>query len=126
MTTALDMSREQLQQYIKAYRKRPTPEPAAEDLAARDALLETARLAARLLKEKYGAQRVFLFGSLAHRAWFGPESDVDIVVMGIGKEFWRAWAEVEPMFPGRSVDLIDWESASESLKQAVKRKGIEL
>lgn len=39
---------------------------------------EVARAAARLLREQLGATRVVVFGSLAHRAWFTPWSDIDL------------------------------------------------
>lgn len=68
-----------------------------------------------------------LFGSLAHAAWYSPESDVDLAVEGIGgTDFWRAWAEIEQVIGGRRVDLVDLATAPESLRQAIARHGIEL
>lgn len=40
----------------------------------RDRAWEVARKAAIILKERFGATRVLVFGSLAHRAWFTPRS----------------------------------------------------
>jgi len=36
-----------------------------------------------VLKSRFGARRVVLFGSLAHAAWFAPHSDVDLAVEGL-------------------------------------------
>ena len=43
---------------------------------------ELARQAARLLEERFGAERVVLFGSLAHGDRFNLWSDVDIAAWG--------------------------------------------
>jgi predicted nucleotidyltransferase len=70
---------------------------------------------------------VWLFGSLAHAAWFDPDSDVDMAVEGLPPEdFWKAWAAVEDIIRERPVDLIDWDMASDSLRQAIEEFGIEL
>ena len=51
---------------------------------------------ARLLREEFGATRVVAFGSLAHGAWFGPRSDIDLAVEGIPPQvFWRAWCSLD-------------------------------
>lgn len=40
----------------------------------------TARRASHILKEEFGATRVVAFDSLAHGAWYGSCSDVDLAV----------------------------------------------
>jgi hypothetical protein len=42
-----------------------------------------ARIASKILKEKYGAKKVVLFGSLANEKRFTPWSDVDLSVSGM-------------------------------------------
>jgi predicted nucleotidyltransferase len=70
---------------------------------------------------------VVLFGSLAHGAWFEPESDVDMAVEGLPPgAYWGAWRRVESYFPARKADLVEYETASESLRQAIDTEGIEL
>ena len=44
------------------------------------------RETAAVLKSRFGVRRVILFGSLAHDAWFMPDSDVDIAVEGLSSE----------------------------------------
>jgi len=128
MSTALDLTEKQLKHYLKAARHRPAPPeltPAVR--SARQALLRRILLAASLLKARFGARRVLLFGSLAHQAWFVPDSDVDLAVEGLsGPDYWQAWRAVEEIVDDREVDLIDIESASNSLRDAIERYGVEL
>lgn len=52
---------------------------------------DVARLAANLLREQCGAQRVVVFGSLTCAAWFTPWSDIDVAAWGIpARDFYRA------------------------------------
>jgi len=68
-----------------------------------------------------------VFGSLAHAAWFIPDSDVDLAVEGLApKDYWQAWRMVEEIISDRPVDLIEIEAAGESLRRAIERYGIEL
>jgi predicted nucleotidyltransferase len=85
------------------------------------------RQAADALKARFGVRRVVLFGSLAHEAWFVPDSDVDLAVMGLRTEdYWRAWRLAEDIIADRPVDLIDVETAVDSLRRAIERHGVEL
>jgi len=98
-----------------------------EEKQARGQLLGRVRAAATLLKSRYAARRVVLFGSLAHAAWFVPDSDVDLAVEGLaGTDYWQAWKAVEEALGDRSVDLIDIETAGESLRRAIERYGVEV
>ena len=98
-----------------------------EALQLRERLLEKAREAASVLKTRFGASRVILFGSFAHQAWFRPDADIDIAVEGLpAYNFWDAWKTVEEIITDRLVDLVDMETAVTALKQSVKRHGIEL
>lgn len=86
-----------------------------------------ARAAARLLREKYGAKRVVVFGSLAHRAWFSPWSDVDLAAWGIpADQFYRAVAAVTGTTADFEVDLVDPAECRTRLRQVIEREGIDL
>lgn len=88
---------------------------------------QLARRAARLLKKKYGAKRVIVFGSLAHGAWFHARSDVDLAVEGLAPgTIWRAWSAVERVIAGFEVDLVELETASLRLGQRIREQGKEL
>jgi predicted nucleotidyltransferase len=128
MPTALELAEEQLKHYLEAARRRPVrPELTPAERSERRALLRRVAHAASLLKLQFGARRVFLFGSLAHQAWFVRDSDVDLAVEGLrGPDYWAAWRAVEEIVGDREVDLIEIESASNSLRQAIERYGVEL
>ena len=88
---------------------------------------EVARTAAKLLRERFAATRVALFGSLANRSCFTPWSDVDLAVWGIPPDqFYRAVAAVTGLTPSFEVDLVDAESCRLGLRQVIEREGIEL
>ena len=88
MSTFLDLSPAEKQAYIEAARRRAaqldvplTP----QEQQARDEIVERVRQVAREIKSRFNVRRVILFGSLAHQAWFRPESDIDLAVEGL----WR-------------------------------------
>lgn len=127
MPTALELTSAELEQYREALRRQPAPPPlTATEHAQREALLKRAAEAAALLKANFGARRVVLFGSLAHQAWFEPNSDVDLAVEGLTGDYWQAWRGVEEIISDRQVDLIEIETASNALRQAIQRHGLEL
>lgn len=99
MSTALDMTQDQRQKYIEGVRRRrPRQRLTPEHRSQWRAMLRSARDAADLLKTRFGAHRVTLFGSLAHGAGLARDSDVDLAVEGIGPgEYWQAWAAVESL-----------------------------
>lgn len=128
MPTALELTREEWKKYLQAARHRLAPlRLTLAEQREREGLLERVREAASLLKTHFGARRVVLFGSLAHAAWFMPDSDVDLAVEGVNdKDYWQAWRAIEAIIGNRSVDLIAVEAASESLRRAIQRYGVEL
>ena len=128
MPTALELTREGWKSYLKAVRHRPAPpEPTLAERRERERLLARIREAAAALKARFGVRRVVLFGSLAHEAWFVPDSDVDLAVEGLaGDDYWEAWRLVEEVIGDRLVDLIEIEVAGESLRRAIERYGVEL
>jgi predicted nucleotidyltransferase len=88
---------------------------------------EVACKAATILKERFGATRVLVFGSLAHGAWFTPRSDIDLLADGIPAEkFFHAEADVEAVATGYKVDLVDSRECSPELLEQVEEEGVEL
>ena len=127
MPTALDLTNEELTRYLKAARGRPAPSALTSfERAERQALLRRVTGAAAVLKAQFGARRVILFGSLAHEGWFVPDSDVDLAVEGLQGDYWQAWRAAEEIIRDREVDLIEVESAPDSLQRAIERYGVEL
>ena len=128
MPTALELPRKEWGRYIESARRRPDlPAMTSEEAQEREQLLARIGEAAVELKMRFSARRVVLFGSLAHSAWYMPDSDVDLAVEGLDSEFyWKAWGLVEDIIATHPVDLIDIQTAGESLQQAIERDGIAL
>ena len=108
MPTALELRREGWKPYLKDARRQPTsPEWTPGEERERGRLLDRIREAAAVVKTRFGARRVVLFGSLAHAAWFSADSDIDLGVEGLaGDAYWQAWRMVEEIIGDRRVDLI--------------------
>jgi predicted nucleotidyltransferase len=128
MPTALELTSEERRHYFEAVRRRfTTTELTPAERSERERLLERIREAADVLKTRFGARRVVLFGSLAHAAWFTPDSDVDLAVEGLeGDTYWQAWRLLEELIAVRPVDLVELETAKEPLRRAIQRYGVEL
>lgn len=128
MSVAFELTPAELKRYRDAARRRAatrTLTPA--DAAVRDDLLKRVRTAAAILRTRFGAKRVILFGSLAHEAWYVADSDVDLAVEGLaGDTIWQAWRAVEEIIGDRPVDLVEVETARESLRSAIERTGVPL
>lgn len=93
----------------------------------RDRAWDVARRIATILKERFGATRVLVFGSLAHGAWFTPRSDIDLCVDGIPiEEFFHAEADVEEMASGFKIDLVDVRECSSGLLKQIEEEGLAL
>lgn len=121
-----DLTQEQMARYKRtAWLREKTRRRVADD--RRQAAVPVAERAAAILKEQFGAQRVILFGSLAHGHWFGPKSDIDLAAEGIqASDFWRAWCALDEIDSDFEINLIAIESASASLQEALAYEGIEL
>ena len=128
MSTALELGHRGWQPYLEASRRRTaTPYTTLPEVGEREQILVRVREAAAALKIHFRARRVVLFGSLAHEAWFMPDSDVDLAVEGLVAEaFWQAWRLAEEIIGDRPVDLIEIEAVSESMRRAINRYGVEL
>jgi predicted nucleotidyltransferase len=86
-----------------------------------------AQEAAKLLREEFGADRVFLFGSLVHPSWFTVWSDIDLAVRGVPPDrYFSAVATVTGMSPDFQIDLVDLDNCRSDLRTAIERDGIVL
>jgi predicted nucleotidyltransferase len=128
MPTALELGRRGWKPYLRKGIRRPSTVPStrAHDDERRN-ILNQVHEAAASIKMRLRPRRVILFGSLAHEAWFMPDSDVDLVVDGLhGQAFWEAWRLAEDIITKRPVDLIDIATVGKSMQEAIDRYGIEL
>jgi predicted nucleotidyltransferase len=115
------------QQQMAAYRAtaQRRQEQEQQDLAQRrDRAWEVARQAAEFLRTRFGATRVVAFGSLAHRAWFSPTSDIDLAVWGlVPDDYLVAVAQLQDLEPQFKIDLISAEHCRPELRAAIAEEG---
>ncbi len=96
----------------------------AEIAKRRRRALTAARKAARLLKEKFGAKEVVLFGSLARRGSFTLFSDIDLAVKGMPSEFYLDAADaLLNLNTGFKIDLAEMEACSSTMLKHIERDG---
>lgn len=121
--TALDLTPETLKKYrpLEFVRKRRM-ETRVEVAARRRRALTVARKAAKLLKEKFGAKEVILFGSLARRGGFTRFSDIDLAVRGV-EDYLTAMDTVLYMNPEFKIDLVELEFCLPALRADVEMEG---
>ena len=89
--------------------------------------LEAARSAAALIRQRYGATRVRLFGSVLYPERFHERSDVDLAVEGlVPQDYLSAWAVINGPDSKFEVDLVDPNDCSPYIWEAVEREGVDL
>jgi predicted nucleotidyltransferase len=85
------------------------------------------RKAAELLKKKYGANKVIVFGSLANQVNFTRWSDIDLSAWGIPIDrFYAAVAEVADLSSHIKIDLVDPETCKPVVRDSILTDGIEI
>jgi len=128
MQTALKLGRKGWEHYLKSGKHGTAKTQLSQsELKERKQLLSRIQKAADEIKSRFKVRRIVLFGSLAHEGWFASDSDVDIAVEGLqGDDYWRAWRIAEETIKDRPVDLIEIESSSEALRQAIENYGMDL
>ncbi len=91
-----------------------------------DAAHAEAVAVARMLKERFGATRVRLFGSLARRDEV-EGFDIDVAVEGLAsRDYFRAWGEAEKLVT-RKLDLIDLkDELPPLLRKRIEQDGVDL
>ena len=96
--------------YVEAWRQRWARQKEADREAAARARAVLPGLV-EILRDRYGARRVVLVGSLA-RGGFRAGSDIDLAAEGIPDDaFFRAGADLEAAAGGIHVDLVPLEAA---------------
>lgn len=86
--------------------------------------LQVAEHASHLLKTRFGATEVRLFGSLVHGQWFSMTSDIDLAAWGLQADhYWNAIAALQDLSPDFSIDLVSMPHCSESLQAEILEHG---
>jgi uncharacterized protein len=85
---------------------------------------EVAQQAAALLKAKFGAEQVMIFGSVVHGCWFSATSDIDLAVWGLdAMTYLTAVAQLQDLAPEFKIDLIRMERTRLELAQVILQEG---
>lgn len=127
MSTAFEMTSEELRKF------KPTKKIAASGGQSRllekrrVKALELAQKASFLLRQRYGAKRVVVFGSLARAKSFSVWSDIDLAVWGIApNKFFSAVAAVTGLSPDFKIDLVEPDTCREAIKSSILKHGVEI
>lgn len=84
-----------------------------------------ANLAADILKTKYSANKVLLFGSLLDDNKFDENSDIDLAISGVRDDkFYEALGTIMQIVAPFDVDLIDINDCRESIRKSIEREGV--
>lgn len=126
MATAREVTPEEMALYQATARRRWEQEQ--RELAQRqERAWELARQAATLLRERFDATRVVVFGSLVHQDCFTPWSDIDLAAWGIRpKDTFRAIGAVMDIDREIEINLVDVATCRPSLLTTIEREGVEL
>ncbi len=123
--TALDLSREELKKYHprEAVRRRRA-KTRVEVAKRRRRAYAVALKAAKLLKTKFGAKEVILFGSLARRGGFTLYSDIDLAARGIPSDrYLTAMDTVLYLDADFKIDLVDIETCLPAMREEIEKEG---
>lgn len=117
-TTVADLSKDQLKRY-RPFRR-------GKRFGSISDARSTAALIAKGLGERYGARKVFLFGSLA-RGDQGQVFDIDLAVKGISPErFFEAVGFATGQTQKWKIDLVDVDDCAGSLRDMIEKEGVVL
>jgi predicted nucleotidyltransferase len=94
-------------------------------LERRQRAWRVADVAARRLRAEFGAEQVWVFGSLARDGVFDEHADIDLAVSGVDES---AWFDATRMLLGLDgaflIDLARLEGAPDALRRNILSEGI--
>jgi predicted nucleotidyltransferase len=121
---AAQLSPSQLKIYRKTAHKREA-EFRLQLEARRQRAWVIARQAATILKEKFGASRVVVFGSLLYPERYHLGSDIDLAAWDV-RDYFRAVSCLLDIDPAFEFDLVPVEDARPGILDAIRKEGIDL
>ncbi|MGM0367509.1 MAG: nucleotidyltransferase family protein [Actinomycetota bacterium] len=85
--------------------------------------LKEAKNISKILVEKFGAKKVFLYGSLAREKNFDDLSDIDLAVVGLGNKYLKAYGHciMESKF---KLDIRAYEDMTDKFKNIISKEGL--
>jgi len=114
----MPLSARELAPYLQGMRDREAARQQALH-QRREAAIAVARECARILKERFGVQRVVLFGSM-HSGQVWEDSDIDLGVWGLDdREYFAALAAID--ISDFAIDLVPAERAHPHIASALDR-----
>lgn len=125
-TTIPGISAEDMAVYRSTVRRRLEHEQ-RELAERRERAWDTARKAAALLKDEFGANRVVVFGFLLRPECFSRWSDMDLAAWGIrAEDTFRAVGAVLDLDDEIEVNLVDMGACRPALRTVIEREGVEI
>lgn len=102
-------------------RQQPTTQAQLE--SRRQVALSAVEQCIGILRERFGAEQVILFGSLAGDGPWHWNSDLDLAVVGLSPEsFWEAQRQLEAVLPSwLTVDLVPLEQVDPEVQARILR-----
>jgi predicted nucleotidyltransferase len=99
----------------------PTTEQLTDIELRRQQALQAAEACIVLLKNRFGARRVILFGSLAGQGVWHSQSDIDLAVEGVAPaDFFKAYSACSDLLPqGLELDLVPLEDVYPELRARI-------
>jgi uncharacterized protein len=126
LKTAGKLSQKEIESYRSSFRQRQERESAELQLR-KERAWSLARQAGAMLKDRFGASRVVVFGSLVREGAFTLWSDIDLAVWGLSPDdTFRAIGAVYDLDEEISLNLVDINTARASLLNTIEIDGIEL
>lgn len=103
------------------------PDPDKEE-QSRQKAIDTAREIAAVLKGRFQARKVWLFGSTLSKSRYSSKwSDIDLAVRDIdARKYYQAISYIQWNYPEIEFDLIDIDDCKESVKEQILKQGVEL
>ncbi len=109
--------------YIRAARQRMET-ASTRWMERREQAWVIARQATAFIKEKYPQASVRVFGSLLYPDSFGPRSDIDLALDGVGwPEYLHLWSALERQLSEFVIDLVDVNIVAPELRAHIEREG---
>ncbi|KHG39169.1 MAG: nucleotidyltransferase domain-containing protein [Aphanizomenon flos-aquae KM1D3_PB] len=113
-----------IQEVLEARKNRPQFLVAMQERQKQG--LKIARQCAKILKERFGAEKVVLFGSLLDHQQMSWRSDIDLAVWGLPeKDYFKAVGVLLDIAEDFSLDLMEAQHAKSYISPAISQ-GIEL
>jgi uncharacterized protein len=124
--TAAQLTEQEIDEYRESFHKRKQVE-SLELKQRKEQAWTLARNDASLLKSRFGASRVVIFGSLTKNELFTLWSDVDLAAWGLRPEdTLRAIGAVYDLDENIRVNLVDINIVNASFRTTIELDGIEI